>query len=199
MKLRNFYKIDHTKKPIPGSNIRRKSRPKPYSQWKEITPVCCDPAAIDCTCGPRFWVQIDGVNKPVDGTLIKRDAYPLMAENIRYQEINWKSPCCPVTPAFKITWNLSINFSISPSLIIKENGVERVNTAIDSSGEFIPAPDALIEIIADNSICTVSRINDLTITGGIAHVDSGGVINYNFLFTVTEDVHIDSAMDCIDR
>lgn len=199
MKLRYFYKINHKKEPIPGSNIRRKSRPKPYSQCKEITPVCCDPAAIDCTCGPRFWVQIDGANKPVDGTLIKRDAYPLMAENIRYQEINWKSPCCPVTPAFKITWNLSINFSISPSLIIKENGVERVNTAIDSSGEFIPAPDALIEIIADNSTCTVTRINDLTITGGIAHVDSGGVINYNFLFTVTEDVQINSTMDCLDR
>lgn len=98
MRLRYFYKINHKKEPVPGSNVRRKSRPKPYSQWKEITPVCCDPAAIDCTCGPRFWVQIDGVNKPVDGTLIKRDAYPLMAENIRYQEIDWKSPCCVTAP-----------------------------------------------------------------------------------------------------
>jgi len=39
MKLRNFYKIDHTKKPIPGSNVRRKSKPKPLSQWKEIIPL----------------------------------------------------------------------------------------------------------------------------------------------------------------
>lgn len=106
---------------------------------------------------------------------------------------------CYSSIAFKITWNLSINLSPSPSLIIKENGVERVNTAIDSSGEFIPAPDALIEIIADNSTCTEVVANDLTITGGIAHVDSGIVINYNFLFTVTENVHIDSAMDCIGR
>lgn len=196
MKLRYFYRIDPNKKqPVPGSNVRRKSKPGRF--WKEILLPCCATTNINCTCGPRFWVQIDGVNKPVDGTLIKRDAYPLMAENIRYQEIDWKSPCCPVTPAFKITWNLSINLSLSPSLIIKENGVERVNTAIDSSGEFIPAPDALIEIIADNSTCTLSRIvNDLTITGGIAHIDSGIVINYNFLFTVTEDVQINSIMDC---
>jgi hypothetical protein len=94
MKLKYFYKINHQKQPIPGSNVRRKSKPKPLSQWKEITKLCCNPPEIDCTCGPRFWVQVDGANKPVDGTLIKRDKYPLMSDGIKYQEIEWKSPCC---------------------------------------------------------------------------------------------------------
>lgn len=198
MKLRYFYRIDPNKKqPVPGSNVRRKSKPGRF--WKEILLPCCSTTDISCTCDARFFVQIDGLNRPVDGSLIKRFSWPKMEEGIRYVEIDWKSPCCPVTPAFKITWNLSINLSTSPSLIIKENGVERVNTAIDSSGEFIPAPDALIEIIADNSTCTESVVNNLVVSGGVVHADSGIVINYNFLFTVTEDVQINSIMDCIGR
>ena len=95
MKLRYFYKIDHNKQPIPGSNVRRKS--KPGNQWKEILSPCCYPLDVDCTCGPRFFVQLDGRGKPVDGTLIKRTGLPKMEENIKYYELDWKSPCC--TPA----------------------------------------------------------------------------------------------------
>lgn len=92
MKLRYFYKIDHNKQPIPGSNVRRKS--KPGNQWKEITSACCEPITVDCTCGPRFFVQLDGRGKPVDGSLIKRTGIPQMTDGIKYQELQWKSPCC---------------------------------------------------------------------------------------------------------
>jgi len=98
-KLRYFYKINYKKEPIIGSNISRRSKPKPLNQWKEIVPICCNPDEIDCTCGYRYWIRIDKANKPIDGTLIKRDSYPLMAENIRYQEIDWKSVCCVTAPA----------------------------------------------------------------------------------------------------
>jgi len=98
MKLRYFYKIDHNKQPIPGSNVRRKS--KPGNQWKEITSACCDPISVDCTCGPRFFVQLDGRGKPVDGTLIRRNGIPQMSEGIHYQEIQWQSPCCTIEEEF---------------------------------------------------------------------------------------------------
>ena len=92
MKLRYFYKISNKREPIPGSNIRRKS--KPGNQWIEILNPCCTPLTIDCTCGPRFFVQLDGIGKPVDGTLIKRKQHPEPIDNIRYMEIQWESVCC---------------------------------------------------------------------------------------------------------
>lgn len=91
MKLRYFYKVDHNKQPIPGSNIKRKS--KPGNQWKEID-TCCNPLQVSCTCGFRFFVQLDGRGKPVDGSLIKRDGWPKMEDGINYQEVDWMSPCC---------------------------------------------------------------------------------------------------------
>jgi len=93
MRLRHFYRINHKSQPIPGSNVKRKS--KPGNQWKEILDPCCTTIqTIDCTCGPRFFVQLDGSGKPVPGSLIKRNSWPKMEENIRFQEINWESECC---------------------------------------------------------------------------------------------------------
>ena len=92
MKLRYFYKVNHLKQPIPGSNLRRKS--KPGKQWVEILKPCCSPQDIPCTCGPRFFIQIDGLGNPVDGTLIKKNLFPKMEDGIHYQELQWKSPCC---------------------------------------------------------------------------------------------------------
>lgn len=168
MKLRYFYKINHKKEPIPGSNIRRKSRPKPYSQWKEITLVCCDPAEIDCTCGPRFWVQIDGANKPVDGTLIKRDAYPLMAENIRYQEIDWKSTCCTGT----ISW--SYQRFTAGSLLVSVNGIPVVNTTMTGTGNINANRGDTIEVTLSSALDIEENNVQLTL---------GGFIN-NFLSNI---------------
>lgn len=95
MKLKHFYKINpNTKQPIPGSNIKRKSSPGRF--WKEIPKLCCGDvvAEIDCTCGFRYFVQLDGQNKPVPGTLVKRKEFPTVSNNMRFQEINWLSACC---------------------------------------------------------------------------------------------------------
>lgn len=187
MKLRYFYKINHKKEPIPGSNIRRKSRPKPYSQWKEITPVCCNPDDIDCTCGPRFWVQIDGTNKPVDGTLIKRDAYPLMAENIRYQEVQAPN-CCAL-----ITWQFHGLSNGSGNMKIYDNGVLIVDDNVipgdEHSGQFRPSsPTSSIHVIITNESAGVF-LQNLNITGGHTYNDTGdfftGVIDYTFAFNNT--------------
>jgi len=83
--------MNHKKEPIPGSNIRRKS--KPGNQWVEILNSCCYPPEIDCTCNPRFFVQLDGIGKPVDGTLIKRKRHPEPIDNIRYMEVQ-APDCC---------------------------------------------------------------------------------------------------------
>lgn len=94
MKLRNFYKIDHTKKPIPGSNIRRKSKPQGH-QWKELPNFCCSPIDPNCSCGDRYFVQIDKNGNPIDGTLIKRTnaiGAPQPVRGIKYAELNWE--CC---------------------------------------------------------------------------------------------------------
>ncbi len=107
MKLRYFYKINHKREPIPGSNVRRKS--KPGKQWLEILNPCCFPTDIDCTCDFRYFVQLDGVGKAVDGSLIKRKNYPEGLDSIRYMEVDWKSACCyyeNVTVNFP---NLSVN------------------------------------------------------------------------------------------
>lgn len=93
MKFRHFYKINHKKQPIPGSNVKRKS--KPGNQWVEILDPCCSLTnEVDCTCGPRFFVQLDRLGKPVPGSLIRRTSWPRMDEAIKYQEIDWEDPCC---------------------------------------------------------------------------------------------------------
>lgn len=93
MKMRYFYKIDNNKQPIPGSNIRRKSKPNGH-QWRELFDPCCQPNSILCNCGPRFFVQLDGLNRPVDGSLIKRTAYPNMTQGVKYMEVQWMDSCC---------------------------------------------------------------------------------------------------------
>lgn len=98
MKLKYFYKTDHNKQPIPGSNIRRKS--SPGKQWKEIlTPCCNGVASIPTTSGPRFFVQLDHNNRPIDGSLIKRNGIPEMVREIKYLELEWRKACC-IVPEF---------------------------------------------------------------------------------------------------
>src|SRR5688572_27311833 len=104
MKLRHFYKVNHKKEPIPGSNLKRKSKPAPLSQWREILDPCCSPTDIECTCGPRFFVQIDGIGKPVPGSLIKRFVFPKMEQGIKYMELDWKSSCCPTVTDLNLLW-----------------------------------------------------------------------------------------------
>lgn len=96
MKLRYFYKLDKNNKPMPGSNISGYFKPN-TGHWKEILTPCCNPPSYLCTCGPRYWVQIDGLGLPVPTTLIKRDTRPTTHDDkIKYMEIAWMSPCCSI-------------------------------------------------------------------------------------------------------
>lgn len=134
MKLRYWYKIDHKKQPIPGSNVRRKSRPGATHQWKEILDPCCLPADVSCTCGPRYFVQLDGRGKPVDGTLIKRNKLPEMLETIKYYELPWKSVCCG-----ELTFDFGFDVGAEGTFTITVNGISHVNTTT-----------ALIGVVAAN-------------------------------------------------
>lgn len=142
MKLRYFYKIDHNRQPIAGSNVRRKS--KPGKQWREIQDPCCSPSDIACSCGPRFFVQLDGLGKPVDGTLIKRKQHPEPIDNIRYMEIaSSESECC-----VPITW--SYTNQTQGRLLIKANNKVVVDSLITTTGKYIPNVGDKIHITLTN-------------------------------------------------
>ena len=170
MKLRYFYKIDHKREPILGSNVRRKSKPEGH-QWKEIIDPCCTtPDAIPCICGPRFFVQLDGKGKPVDGTLIKREKYPAMTEGIRYMEIvNSVNECCAL-----ITWEVEgIGLNGFGNTKIYDNGLLVVDKDVvagdDVIGSFRPSKsDATIQVIVTLD-GDHSNTNVLNITGGTTH------------------------------
>lgn len=168
MKLRYFYKIDHKKQPVSGSNVRRKSKPSRF--WKEILLPCCATTDINCTCNARYFVQIDGLNKPVDGTLIKRFAWPKMDEGIRYVEVDWKNPCCcntdeissaPQTVAndgggetVDISFNLScLGISLSAGTIVTGTAMERAEIlAADLNSQIVPPLTGTFVVNPDTSI-----------------------------------------------
>lgn len=164
MKMRYFYKLDHNKQPIPGSNVRRKS--KPGNQWKEILLPCCSPVTVPCTCGPRFFIQLDGLGKPVDGTLIKRFVYPNMVEGIKYYELPWKSVCCN-----EITWSFDTSNGATGSLVIEVNGNEVVNSTFDQDGSFKPNFGDTITITVTNTSVS-DQSTTLVITGGHTFSDN---------------------------
>jgi hypothetical protein len=162
MKLRYFYKIDHKKQPIPGSNVRRKSRPGASHQWKEILDPCCEPATVPCTCGPRFFIQLDNKGKPVDGSLMKRFSLPEGTSGMKFYEVAWKSPCCNF-----ITWSFEIS-ETTGSFVIEVNGVEVVNDIIggvNSTGTFKLNPGDTVEVTLTNTGSGILS-NSLQITGG---------------------------------
>jgi len=173
MKLRHFYRIDqNTKQPIPGSNMKRKSSPGKF--WKEILDPCCSPTTIDCTCGPRFFIQIDGLGKPIPGSLIKRFLFPKMEQGIRYVEINWKSVCCN-----NITWDFNAEDSTG-ELTITVNGYPKVSSTITSDGVFKPNFGDTIEITVQNDGINPSNVINV---GGVV-VYSASEINsvYSFIW-----------------
>lgn len=146
MKLRYWYKINHNKQPIPGSNVRRKSRPGASHQWKEILDPCCNSADIDCTCGPRYFVQLDGKGKPVDGTLIKRvdqprNNLPEGTTGHKLYELPWKSVCCN-----EITWNFIVSGGTTGTMTITVNGNVIANAVTDFEGSFRPNQGDTIEV-----------------------------------------------------
>lgn len=146
MKLRYFYKLDQKKQPILGSNIRRKSKP-PGHQWKEILDPCCNSNNVDCTCGDRFFVQLDGTGKPIDYTLIKRKSFPEMDGDIRFYEIPWKSPCCG-----EITWTfLALNGVVGTFTIKKNNVIQEITAITGTSGTFKVTDGDVIEITLTNT------------------------------------------------
>lgn len=147
MRLRHFYKVNHKKEPIPGSNIKRKSKPSPLSQWKEILDLCCEPSEIDCTCGPRYFVKLDTNGKPVPGSLIKRYVYPKMETGMKYQEINWRSVCCPSG----IPFNYAINFlfdteDASATILLNGDPVDTVSGGVPKTGTFFVQPGDTVHI-----------------------------------------------------
>lgn len=120
MKLRNFYKIDHKKNPIPASNIRRKSKPQGH-QWIEMPNFCCEPLNIPCTCDFRYFVQVDLNGNPIDYTLVKRKSKPRSIGNIRWQEVV-PNQCC-MSSLFNLEYLLTTDGDIeSGSFIISVNG-----------------------------------------------------------------------------
>jgi len=161
MKLRYWYKVDQNKQPIPGSNVRRKSRPGPSHQWKEILDPCCNPLDVECTCGSRYFVQLDGRGKPVDGSLIKRidGEKPEGTDGNKLYEIYWKSPCCIYT----IDWSFVTNDS--PGFLrIYSDGKLIKEVVSDSSGQLKVMQGVNITAIVTNTNLT-NNFADLTISG----------------------------------
>jgi len=166
MKLRYWYKVDQNKHPIPGSNVRRKSRPGPKSQWKEILDPCCSPLTVPCTCGPRYFVQLDGKGKPVDGSLLKRvsKGMPEGTDGAKFMELLWKSPCCS-----SITWEFLAN--TSGSFVVTVNGNTVVNALLSASGKVQANPGDTIVITVTNTGGPFG-FNTLNITGGTIFSDT---------------------------
>ena len=166
MRLRHFYKINHKKEPIPGSNIKAKSRPKPYSQWKEIFDPCCtDVDDIECTCGFRFFVQLDGLGKPVPSTLIKREKWPQMAQGIRYQEIQWDWCCPPIPGLFHIDGYGGSEGSIctgDSADFWMDTLVMGIGTALYLSDRITPVN---FELFRDDATGTVWQLTNGIVTG----------------------------------
>ncbi len=180
MKMRYWYKVDQKKQPIPGSNIRRKSRPGASHQWKEILDPCCSPLDVSCTCGPRYFIQLDGRDKPVDHTLIKRikGDRPEGTDGTKFYELEWKSPCCAL-----ISWNFVIVDSTG-SLVITVNGNEVVNDIIgniNSNGTFKPNLGDVIEITLTNT--GDEPITNLLIVNGDHNYSSTSTPSISHTFT----------------
>lgn len=159
MKLRHFYRLDNNGQPIAASNVRRLEKPKVKgTRWKELDNFCCNSEEISCTCGPRFFVQVDPRGTPIDYTIIKRDQKPLTETGISYREIDWKSPCCTT-----ISWTLALLGNGTGSLVIQQNGVTVVTATTNAaSGSFNPTPGALIEIVLTNT-CVDTTENVLSV------------------------------------
>lgn len=181
MKLRYWYKTDHTKKPIPGSNVRRKSRPGASHQWREILDPCCSPIDVPCTCGPRYFVQLDGKGKPVDGTLIKRihGNRPEGTDGAKFYELEWKSICCD-----SITWDFASLNSTPGSFVITINGNEVVNDIvgnINSEGRLLAnVGDTIAVTVTNASLGTPTTL--LQITGGHTFTDTTPTTSYTFVW-----------------
>lgn len=193
MKMRYFYKIDHNREPILGSNVRRKSKPAGH-QWKEILDPCCvsvDPIA--CICGPRFFIQLDGLGKPVDQSLIKRNAWPRMTEGVRYAEIqNSVNECCNVT----FNYGFFLNNGATGSMTIKINGIIKKITTINGQGGVLKikggdlielhvvnlnaSPEINLQVTQDVPLVT---LNNDTVT--IATKDFSFVVADNKSYTVS--------------
>jgi hypothetical protein len=166
MKLRYFYKLNHKKEPIPGSNVRRKSIPGPKSQWKEIFLPCCTDTTVECTCGPRYFVQVDGSNRPVDGSLIKRSSLPGKTEGLRLHEIQWKSVCCTV-----IEYGLVVT-TTTGFLKIFVNGVEKVNQITTGTGSISVDIGDEVQVVLDNTGAG-TLTTTMNMTGGHTYSATG--------------------------
>lgn len=188
MKLRYWYKIDHKKQPIPGSNIRRKSRPGASHQWKEILDPCCSPVDVICTCGPRYFVQLDGKGKPVDGTLIKREDQPKNnlpegTDGNKLYEIRWKSPCCVFNLDYSFVTNDSPGF-----LRIYSDGILVKEITSDGTGQLTLPQDSVITAVITNTSLT-NNFADLTISGATTFTGHGTpTVTHVFFLTANSTI-----------
>lgn len=155
MKLKYFYRLDKNNKPIPGSNIRRKSKPL-HAKWKEIKNICCETLDIPCNCGPRYFVQVDGRGNPVDYSLIKRISKPEGTPGIRFAEVDWRDECC-----IQYSLQYSLLGTGDGSLVITINGVEVLNiTEADSGTVPYTSHDNVVVTLNNETSCA-----NLTISG----------------------------------
>lgn len=194
MKLRYFYRIDHKKNPILGSNVRRKSKPS-GNQWKEIIPICCDesPVNVLCSCGFRYFVQLDGKNKPVDYTIIKRMNKPDSDTGMKFMELP-SNICCIVQTEFVLA---SDTPSAGQHLQVEVNDVVLFNKLTASQGVFAVKPGDTIKVTGGHTTGTYSFIvRNLNTNTNLYSVSPGsGDSTYTFVaekgirYSVTVDLN----------
>lgn len=177
MKLRFFYRIDQKKDPIPFSNIRRKNKPKGL-KWRELKNPCCSKEDVPCTCGPRFFVQLDNSGDPVDGTLIKRKLFPEPEEGIRFMEVRSSADeCCLIT--ISLTTNGAVTTSAddiyssitsvtSPATLSGGTVTSRISTRVDMEITVVFKVGATGTYATDLSIPAGLTVDSYTWTAGAA-------------------------------
>jgi hypothetical protein len=188
MKLRYWYKTDHNKHPIPGSNIRRKSRPGASHQWKELIPVCCNSQSIDCTCGPQYFVQVDRSGNPVDYSLIKRieGGMPDGTDGMKFMEVQWKSPCCS-----SITYNFTNN--TTGNFVVTVNGQIVVSKTVSNTGIVLANEGDTIVITLTNT--GVGGFNTLTVVGGETYTSTLNPITTHTFIWNNKNTNITAVID----
>jgi len=194
MKLRFFYRIDQKKDPIPFSNIRRKNKPKGLT-WRELKNPCCSSEKVPCTCGHRFFVQLDSSGNPVDGTLIKRKLFPEPEEGIRFMEVRSSADeCCKITVGFTVNGAVttsadniyaSVTGATSPAILSGNFISSRKSTDAKATLTVVFKTGATGVIATDLEFPAAVTVNSSTWTAGAA-----GAGTYDVQITVNSAVSV---------
>ncbi len=156
MKIRYYFEIDRSGRPIEGSNIKTNRPPKASNRWKEYTPqdvLCCttddDLLPLDPKGQARYWIQLDGLNKPISGSLRRKYTRPTHPHFI-YQEVFPVDCCvCGLTAEdFTEAWTNTNPHTLSVADIITDS-----SAVSSSSGTILIAN--IGPLVSDNGLFTV--------------------------------------------